>query len=705
MTESIQYQPVTTRSTRACLPCRTRKVRCDASHRGVPCTNCCLDGKECLVAERKSRRQIPCLDRTVLPLEDNQGTYAAVEATQPLETAQQQPNNPNTTPDSGSFEGINMDSSNTYIYSNIHSASRESMTKDTEIPRPITESHMCYQDFREYGFIKLGNMETLSSEDLHYLQTQRCFHLPSKLLLDELIRRYLFYVHPLLPILDDQSFWCSYFQPRQEGGVCKSQTPLLLLWCALFASSGFLSPASAASLGYGNVRNARTGFYKKAKILFDIGSESSPVILGQSALLLSFQTYSPRIKVAKIDSPSIRSNTIWLRTAIRHAQQANVETICCSPLVSTIASRKADSITLIRLWWCCILLDRIIALGQRRDLLIPKQYPLPSHTWFEDDVPWSKAQMTEIKQHFTVRLMHALKLCMVATDILLLESCPQQLKTKPLQQLKEAMVILEESGNSLKQWHDVAMLDIPGLDDSQNTLTSFQHPPLAAFTRVIRISYSAARLCAGHQELLLRISISATISATGDETLSAYSDLSGAAHGIQSAILDISNCIIEFMQLGLVPYLYIGIAAFAALPYLMQVLDLKITRRSCPEVELTDQYHRLCILTRAVKEYQARYNGLDHFGGTIQFISTNFQLITRYLPENVRITSWQDVLMHDPCCYMRLALALEHCSRTATIPTVEQLAEDLEGSLTIPPPQNLDSKQGDSPDDFMSLSS
>ncbi|KAL3595899.1 hypothetical protein FPOAC2_10269 [Fusarium poae] len=159
------------------------------------------------------------------------------------------------------------------------------------------------------------------------------------------------------------------------------------------------------------------------------------------------------------------------------------------------------------------------------------------------------------------------------------------------------------------------------------------------------------------------------------------------------------------MQLGLVPYLYIGIAAFAALPYLMQVLDLKITRRSCPEVELTDQYHRLCILTRAVKEYQARYNGLDHFGGTIQFISTNFQLITRYLPENVRITSWQDVLMHDPCCYMRLALALEHCSRTATIPTVEQLAEDLEGSLTIPPPQNLDSKQGDSPDDFMSLSS
>lgn len=40
---------------RACLCCRTRKVRCDVSSRGQPCTNCDLDGKNCLVVERASK--------------------------------------------------------------------------------------------------------------------------------------------------------------------------------------------------------------------------------------------------------------------------------------------------------------------------------------------------------------------------------------------------------------------------------------------------------------------------------------------------------------------------------------------------------------------------------------------------------------------------------------------------------------------------
>ena len=43
------------RSMRACLSCRSRKVRCDVSSRGQPCTNCDLDGKNCLVVGRASR--------------------------------------------------------------------------------------------------------------------------------------------------------------------------------------------------------------------------------------------------------------------------------------------------------------------------------------------------------------------------------------------------------------------------------------------------------------------------------------------------------------------------------------------------------------------------------------------------------------------------------------------------------------------------
>lgn len=43
------------RAKRACLSCRTRKVRCDVSHGGTPCMNCYLDGEECVVLQRASR--------------------------------------------------------------------------------------------------------------------------------------------------------------------------------------------------------------------------------------------------------------------------------------------------------------------------------------------------------------------------------------------------------------------------------------------------------------------------------------------------------------------------------------------------------------------------------------------------------------------------------------------------------------------------
>lgn len=42
-------KPPRKRSRIACTWCRDRKVRCDASSHGTPCTNCELDQQECVV--------------------------------------------------------------------------------------------------------------------------------------------------------------------------------------------------------------------------------------------------------------------------------------------------------------------------------------------------------------------------------------------------------------------------------------------------------------------------------------------------------------------------------------------------------------------------------------------------------------------------------------------------------------------------------
>jgi hypothetical protein len=43
------------RAPKACLSCRSRKVRCDVSQRGRPCMNCYLDSESCVVTGRASR--------------------------------------------------------------------------------------------------------------------------------------------------------------------------------------------------------------------------------------------------------------------------------------------------------------------------------------------------------------------------------------------------------------------------------------------------------------------------------------------------------------------------------------------------------------------------------------------------------------------------------------------------------------------------
>ena len=59
VTHSSLEMPIRTkrRAAKACWSCRSRKVRCDALHTGIPCTNCRLDRFECVLADSHRRRR------------------------------------------------------------------------------------------------------------------------------------------------------------------------------------------------------------------------------------------------------------------------------------------------------------------------------------------------------------------------------------------------------------------------------------------------------------------------------------------------------------------------------------------------------------------------------------------------------------------------------------------------------------------------
>jgi hypothetical protein len=82
---------------------------------------------------------------------------------------------------------------------------------------------------------------------------------------------------------------------------------------------------------------------------------SDHVTIAQSALLLSYYN-------SNSDS---MCNSTWLSIAIEHAQAEN------SHLYDDLVALTDKSRAMLkRLWWCCILRDRVISLGMRRPLKI-----------------------------------------------------------------------------------------------------------------------------------------------------------------------------------------------------------------------------------------------------------------------------------------------------------------------------------------------
>ncbi|OSS45781.1 hypothetical protein B5807_09578 [Epicoccum nigrum] len=45
------------RASKACQCCRARKVRCNVTEHGAPCTNCRLDEVECIVSESRRKKK------------------------------------------------------------------------------------------------------------------------------------------------------------------------------------------------------------------------------------------------------------------------------------------------------------------------------------------------------------------------------------------------------------------------------------------------------------------------------------------------------------------------------------------------------------------------------------------------------------------------------------------------------------------------
>ena len=104
--------------------------------------------------------------------------------------------------------------------------------------------------------------QRIRPDAIQYLRSRGGLSLPGTHLRNELIRCYIDYVHPYMPLLDLHEFFCAIDQKPGEN----SKVSLLLFQAVMFASVAFVDMTLLRDNGYTSLKGARKTFYDKTRV-------------------------------------------------------------------------------------------------------------------------------------------------------------------------------------------------------------------------------------------------------------------------------------------------------------------------------------------------------------------------------------------------------------------------------------------------------
>ncbi|KAI1855664.1 hypothetical protein JX265_006067 [Neoarthrinium moseri] len=747
------------RAPKACLSCRARKVRCDVSQRGRPCMNCYLDSETCVVTGRASRLRA---ERNGDNSQASYPPYNAENddhSRSAEDIVRSRLNGESTSPTANNDEGIHQENPHDTCDSHHHEELPQPEMRDEPsmpppaqpVPNvgniqntynkhpvppatikgsvifvPTEESELTDVDFNPtgvpeippymstdtplwvgdqrvavnaditysyYPFLSVNNLHNIMPQDVNYLESQGCFRVPTREILDEFVQQYFLHIHPMLPMLNEGDFWDIYGHCGHGGSGDKM--PLLVFYSMIFSSCNFVSKSSIKALGFPSIRAARATLYRRCKLLYDFDSEFSMVYLAQSALLLSH--WSPNFTHA-----FKKANSMWLGMAIQNAKSAEAHHYSAMPTYSAsvdpIQSKKQN--VLKRLWWCCILRDRILPLGLRRSLKITRSHfdfdanTGLGYTDLADEIDRSRVYNSGTKRCLIEIFVQVIELCTVLTDLIMLvfplDDSPGWGKQFGFEETEK----IRECKTALRRWYKGATLRFPmfgGDAVPRMTVTGgkeFQHDSVILYTNLMYMYYHSARVALSHHEVLQTAVAAASPNLTSN--LREFSNIFENRHELQDAASGVTECLKELVQLKLARWLPISAVASTALPLVLHIIDVKLSTYNKNNTSVISRpqdavkQHRLNILIEAMKTYQPQYDGVDYVSETIRHIVTLAQLDTPAPPSSTsnNITDWQDILSSQPGCYLRLAMTMDLSLSKGRLPEESDFPASLRGLFT-----------------------
>uniref|UniRef100_A0A0B7K1V3 Oxidase FUB9 n=2 Tax=Bionectria ochroleuca TaxID=29856 RepID=A0A0B7K1V3_BIOOC len=547
--------------------------------------------------------------------------------------------------------------------------------------RPSTN---VFVPFYYHKYLQVADLQHLSPSQIHNLELEGCFQVPSQSVLNEFIRQYFIYVHPCLPLVNERTFWSIY--SRTDNVQRKTSFFSLALFQAmLFAATRFVPINMINACGFEDLRSARNAFYRRAELLLAHNLERDSFVLAQTCLLLSLQ--------ATLFEPSL--NSTWLSKAISHAEHAGANKYFSQAVMD--AGRILEN---KRLWWCCILRDRMIAVGVRRSIQVtPDRFDFTNPGLEEADlaeeIETSEVYSPEMK-NLLVRIIVAQCALAVAMTWTMTIVYPtgdfsSQSRSSTVSQLVTSMVEIERGNTELAVWARRFKTDLTDCirpDQRRRALES----SATVFADMTLIHYYSTQVALyNHLALVLQ------------KHQSQLEDYEFRFHQLKSDLqLAITNVTDRFKGLteeGLVQRLPISAPPCSALPVILENLDLKLSswaekasyqrqlRCSNDIIALLDDQHDytecvniainslLPVADAEIQQFFASWNGLAGIEGG----GTNGIRLTIWSP-----TSWSDVFSENPMIYLRLSMSLDFALSRGKAPQITDLPEWTHETLVMP---------------------
>lgn len=102
----------------------------------------------------------------------------------------------------------------------------------------------------------------IGPEEIEYLGKKGALSVPKGLLRSEMLRVYIEFVHPYMPLLDLHDFLMAIDQP--DGS--KGKVSLILFQAVMFAGSAFVDMQHLYAAGYTTRKEARRDFFQKTRV-------------------------------------------------------------------------------------------------------------------------------------------------------------------------------------------------------------------------------------------------------------------------------------------------------------------------------------------------------------------------------------------------------------------------------------------------------